>query len=301
MKKKYKDLWFYVLIVAIPTLQFLVFYIGVNFNSIVLAFKKYTPNEAGFYTELSFAKLDNFKTLFYNMKHDVIFGYSFRNSLICYLVGLLTATPLGLIFSYYIYKKNPAHNVFKIMLFLPSILSSIVLVLVFRYFADNCLPAAIRKITGLQMEGLISNTKTSFASVLFYCVWSGFGQAILLYSGAMNGISDSLVEAAQIDGITPVKEFLFITLPSIYSTIVTFLIVSVAGIFTNQMNLFSFFGTGAERPMYTVGYYLFRQANLAAVQEYPMLSAFGIVLTMIIIPATYLVKWLLEKFGPSVE
>ena len=41
LNRKKKQLIFYICIVALPILQFCVFYIGVNFNSILLAFKTF--------------------------------------------------------------------------------------------------------------------------------------------------------------------------------------------------------------------------------------------------------------------
>jgi ABC-type sugar transport system permease subunit len=64
-----------------------------------------------------------------------------------------------------------------------------------------------------------------------------------MYLGAMNGISESVVEAAKLDGVTFFGEFIYITFPSIFSTFRSLLIVSIGGIFTNQARLLSFFGT----------------------------------------------------------
>ena len=119
----------------------------------------------------------------------------------------------------------------------------------------------------------------------------------------MSGIPDSVVEAAKIDGITPLREFFSITLPLIYPTVVTFFVVTVAGIFTNQMHVFSFFGDKAEYNVYTVGYFLYRQISdvNTGISEYPYLSAFGLVLTLISVPLTLLVKKGLEAVGPKGE
>lgn len=75
----------------------------------------------------------------------------------------------------------------------------------------------------------------------------------------------------------------------------------MAGIFTNQMNLFSFFGPKAENSLSTFGYYLYSNTQSATTADYPYLSSMGIVMTFIAVPLTLLVKFLLEKFGPSTD
>jgi ABC-type sugar transport system permease subunit len=117
--------------------------------------------------------------------------------------------------------------------------------------------------------------------------------------GAMNSISESIVESAKIEGANSIQEFFFITIPMIFSTITTFLVVGIAGIFASQMNLFSFYGTDADAHLYTVGYYLYASTAKATFADYPRLSAFGLVLSAVAVPITYSVKYLLEKFGPK--
>ncbi len=104
------------------------------------------------------------------------------------------------------------------------------------------------------------------------------------------------------DGAGALREFFYIIIPSIYPTIVTFIVVGVAGIFTHQMNLYSFYGTSAAAELYTFGYYLYVHTKVAtSYADFPELSALGIVLTVVAVAMTMTVKYLLEKFGPSTD
>lgn len=181
---------------------------------------------------------------------------------------------------------------FRVFLFLPVIVSSLALVIVYRYFCEIAIPSICDIVFYKQIEGLLTNYDTQLGAIIVFNVFAGFGIQILMYSSAMSGIPDSVVEAAKIDGITPLREFFSITLPLIYPTVVTFFVVTVAGIFTNQMHVFSFFGDKAEYNVYTVGYFLYRQISdvNTGISEYPYLSAFGLVLTLISVPLTLLVK-----------
>ena len=50
-----------------------------------------------------------------------------------------------------------------------------------------------------------------------------------------------------------------------------------------------------------VGYYLFVSVLNAGYDNYTQLSAMGLFFTAIVIPLTFLVRWLMTKFGPSTE
>ena len=190
---------------------------------------------------------------------------------------------------------------FKVILYLPSIISGLVFVLLFKYFADIAVPEVYKLLTGKTIIGLISNIDTAMTTIMLYSCWVGFGGGVLLYSGAMSSISDSVIESAQLDGVKPMREFFSIIMPGIWPTFTTFMLLQVVGFFTNQINLYAFFGSTAERYMYSIGYYLYVSAATFTRAEYPYLSAFGLTLTLIAVPATLILKYTLTKFGPSTD
>ena len=204
-------------------------------------------------------------------------------------------------FSYYIYKKRFGSTAFKILLYLPNILGGVVVVIMYKFFVEDAVPV-IGGLFGVEgMRGLLSNPITKRTTIIFCTIFVGFGPRVLVYSSAMSGISESIIESAQLDGITPFKELVLIVLPSIWSTFVTFMVSTFIGIFTNQMGLFTFYGTNANASLYTFGYYLFRAAKVGTNVDYPYLSAMGLLLTVIAVPMTLFTRWSLKKFGPSKE
>ena len=297
-----KDLIFAICLAIIPLAQYFVFYICVNFNSFIMAFQKYEMNLSMQSGKYVFAGFDNFRKLYNEFINLGLIGSCIKNSLIFYGINTFIGTFLSLVFAYYIAKKRFMSKTFKVILFLPSIISSIVLITVFKYFVDYGIPSLLQNIIGGVVKGLISNKDTAFACILFYNIWAGFGMGILLYSGAMVNISTSVIEAADIDGAGAIKQFFRIVIPLIYPTLKTFLITGFTAIFISDMGLFSFFGTDAERYLWTFGYYLLRGArNAASLAEYPMLSALGMVLTAIAVPLTFTFRSLLNKYGPKTE
>lgn len=292
---------FCTVMLALPILQFCIFYIGVNFNSILLAFQDIRldgTSETVTWTLSNFG----FDIMFGGLQvHEVLRMGGM--SILSWAINIGVNVPLGLMFSFYISKKLPLSKAFRVILYLPSILSAIVMVTIYMQFADNVIPFLFEDL-GIETElnlwdGLTGLKETRYAVVIFLNIFIGFGVSVLMYSNSMSGIDPAMIEAAHLDGASGIKEFWYITLPQVYSTLTVFLYTGVATIFTNQINLYAFYGGGAPQDIQTLGYYLFVETKRLNSNEYTRLSAIGIVLTLIAIPLTMGVKKLLEKLGPK--
>ena len=293
LKRKFKgdkgELIFYSALIALPILQILIFYFYVNFNSIMLAFKEFDGKD--FIWNPSY----NFPTLWYEIKSLKLL-IALKNSLIVWVFTSVLGTFLAIVFAYYIYKKWFMAKTFKFFLFLPSVLPSILLVSVFKFFVNQAIPG-YAAIFGMEVRELLIHGRDSlFPTVVFYNVWICFGAQLLIYTGAMDQIAPEVIEAGQLDGVTPVREFFSIVIPMILPTISTFIIANVATLFTNQANLYAFFG--GEKVLaqdFTIGYYLFSLVGESgSMDKYPYASMLGIICTLIAFPLTVLVRRLLN-------
>ena len=296
---KWDDVVFYAVMAFIPVVQFFLMYICVNFNSVLLAFQNVDPLNTG-----SFLTFANMQEAFSILTSPEFLRFE-SNSVLMMLLIAGIGTCLGLFFSFYIYKQYAFSNAFKIILYLPSIISAVVMAIIFSNFAEIAIPAYVEEFTGVKIKGLIDDKNTVFATVVFYNIWIGFGTSVLLYSNNMSGISQEIVESAHLDGASGLQEFWYISLPRVYPVMTTFVITSVAGIFTNQFQVYTLIPSNVDNSVKSLGYYLFSEAASVASSPSPIvyakLSAMGIILTSICIPLTFAVRWLMEKYGPSEE
>jgi ABC-type sugar transport system permease subunit len=256
-----------------------------------LGFQEYSFDQGTYI----FVGFDNFAKIFRDFKSELMLSSSIKNSLTLFIWTFIFGSFGAVLFSYYIYKKNVGSELFKIVLYLPHILGSVVVVIMYEHFVERAIPTMF----GNNMLGLLSNSATRRTTIIFFAIYMSFGPRVLVYTSAMSGSSESIIESAQLDGITPMKELIFIVLPSIWSTFVTFMVSSVIGIFTHQMALVTFYGMDAPPALYTFGYYLYRGAKVGTNVEYPYLAAMGLMLTAVAVPMTFLVRWGLKKLGPS--
>ena len=296
-KKRQKD-WknivetyvFFAVILVVPLLQFVVFYIGANANSVIMSFQRY---ENGTYVANG---LNNYVELFERFGRDVKVQSSVINSFWQWLFAVGISLPLSILVSYYIFLRIPGSEFFKVLLMLPQIITNIVFVCIFRTLFENGL---------VELFGwspiVMRVAPTQFWILLVYSTFFGLATNMVLYLGAMSGVNQSTIEAAQIDGMGVLGRLWHVILPAIWPTVTVFIMAGFAGYFTNQGATFSFFGTGtqAKDESYTFGYWLFVLVNgTKSEAEYPLASTAGVVFTIIAVPVTLLSKRLLEKFGP---
>ena len=299
-RKKKKDKGgtiFFATMMALPIIQFIIFYVVVNFNSIVLAFQTYTISDKGY--ELVPTGFDNFLQIFHEWKTTPWLANLIPNSVRYFLLNVCVVMPLSLLFAYYIYKKMRFGGFYKVMLFLPSVICNMVIVLFYRDFVDWVIAPLFNVDT---LWGGNGDGATIPLMILY--VLLSFSGSILLFLNAMSSIPESTIEAAKIDGASEFRTFFSVVLPSIWGTIVSLLILAFAELAMGQANLYSIYGSSSPYSQQTLGYYIF---NLMATNQgnditmYPKASAYGLLATAIIAPITMIARKLLLKYGPSEE
>ena len=293
------EILFLVCLLIYPMAVFLLGYVYVNINSILLTFKEYDIDSATYHW-VGFA---NIVEVVNDLIHDPVISPMFGRSLISYAVTMCVSFPLNIIFAFVIYKKIPLASFFQVVLFLPSIISSMVITLMFKNFVDYIVPAVCELFGMSDPPNLLFDYNAAFGMQIFYVIWVGFGSQLILYSGAMSRIPDSIVEYGELCGITMFKEFWHVTIPMIWQTITIFLVTGVASIFSGQLALFNFYGTEAPTDIQTLGYYFFQRVvgEAATSADYPYAAAGGVLFTLVAAPITLAARWALERFGPNVE
>ena len=300
-KTSTRDAFFFYGLIILPVVQFLIFYVFVNFNSILLSFQKYDSASAGF-VFLNDNIFKNYQGVFELTSLGLDLGKIVLNSVILWACIVVFGTIPAIIFSYYIYRKRTLCHFFKFFLFLPSVIPSILLTTVFKGFMIDCV-SNIMRVWGATFKtsnGLLDPySDTAFPILLFYYIWISFGSQVLFYTNAMAQISPSLLEAGKLDGCSESNLLFHVVLPGIMPTIKTFIIASIAGLFTNQMMLFNFYGVIDNAPnIATLGYFIYSYAapGPSNYDNYPLMSAFGLCCSVIAIAAIFVTNRIFKRF-----
>ena len=322
LSRQQNRLIFYCIMLIWPVIQVGIFYFAVNFNAIILAFQTMVPKVGAIGYDVAFdPTFATFKTAW----NELIVGHLtfFINGIKFYAVDFPASLLLALSFSFYIYKKYPGAGLFKTMLFMPTIVSGLVFCILFKYISSYGYQEIVCLLKGVEVTptnrliyggmGLLNEADTAFPTLMFYNIWISFGSNILLYSGAMSGIDESVIESAQLDGTNLFQEVWHITLPLIFPTIISLVIVSLTGIFSNNLGLVSLYGDNVPKEVAnevtTIGYkmYIYTKTigDLNDQQWVKFtaseLSAYGLLVSAVLIPMVLGVRHVMKKFGPSVD
>ena len=292
-----KKLFYYGLMI-IPIAQFCLFYIGVNFQSILLAFQEYDAING----EFVFIKGDifrNFRDVFvkYSVQNNIL-PPAMKNSLILWFFTAIFGTLVAIFFSYFIFKSKKLGRFYRFILFLPSILPGVLLANIFECVSRDVLPLLF----GWKNMLASSDPMTVFNTVMIYSIFLSFGTQVLLYSNAMEQVSPAVLEAAQLDGVNNMGELFLVVLPGIMGTVSTFMIATVAGAFANQANLYTFYGEWIATNLpdaNTIGYYMFvivQNGGSYGKAFYGFASALGLCCTVVAIIPTILLRRFSKKF-----
>lgn len=290
--KKRADLTFYCVMMAFPLLQFVLMWVGVNFNSILLAFKEYDEN-------LNFVwSLGNFEDVISGFFTDVVIQKSLATSALLWLLTTCINMPLSLLISFYFYKNYKGTRLFKTLLFVPSVVSNVVTITIFYYMVDRGYPLLMKALFNIETVGLLVDNRTQLAAVIFYNLFYGLAGGFLFYTSAMCGIDESISEAAQIDGANNWQEFWHITLPLIFPTVSVFLVTSVSGIFIGDYGLYALFKTSGATQLTSMGYYFTMGIMTWGERKYPYFAAFGLVLTVCVSLIMFPLRALINCLDP---
>ncbi|WP_316861009.1 sugar ABC transporter permease [uncultured Cohaesibacter sp.] len=149
-----------------------------------------------------------------------------------YFIGSIIQLALATYFAVILNRGMPGSNLFRMLLFMPFVLNSVAVSMVFRYFLqiDGGLDSLLH-LVGLDMlkQEWVQNPAIVKWSLVFASVWRYLGFQLLITYGALQSVPTDQYEAAQIEGAGEWHQFLYITLPSIAPVLGLQLILSTVG------------------------------------------------------------------------
>lgn len=301
-KRKKADRLFLAAIFWFPILQFAVMYVGVNINSVLLAFQKYD----NYNSKYVFDGLTNFKEVFRFFSNDSFLLDVTKRGMLYYFFSTFVGMPINLFVAYLLYKRIVGAEFFRTVLFIPSLISSMAMVIMFQNFFDPGVKEIYIKLFNtdpFDVPRFFSDPDVATPLMIFYNLWTGVGGGMIIYMSSMSRVPVSVIEYGRLEGITLLKEFVGVILPMIYPTIALFFVTGLPGLFMGSGPLYLFYGDDAYPEMQTLNYYLFTRivGENASFSQYPFASAIGLTTTLIVAPLVFTARKILNHFDPNVE
>ena len=237
MKNKEK-LWNGIFVYGIllwPIIHFCIFSIGMNISMVVQSFQDYPTTDFYFF--------ENYKDVFLtflgkNPQSELINSKAIWNSLSILPLTLFINMPISLVFAFAIYKKYFGHQIFRVVLFIPTVISAVVLCLVFNVVVsrgDGFIPKILESLnlgSLIPENGFMAEEESAWTMILIFSVWTGISTNLIYFCSAMGRLPAEVFESAQLDGASDFKQFYAIAVPLVWSTITTISITGISSIFS---------------------------------------------------------------------
>jgi raffinose/stachyose/melibiose transport system permease protein len=184
-------------------------------------------NWSGISADKAFIGLDNWKQLM----HDDKFWSAFVNNLIIMVLSIAIQLPIGMALATFLDIGGKKFNFFKVVFFLPMLMSSVAVGFLFRYALDanTGLLASFTAIFGGNGFDLLGDPSTALVTVISVICWQFIPFYMIYFVAAYSGLSYDVYEAAIIDGATRNQYFWKIALPMMRPAIVSAITLSMIG------------------------------------------------------------------------
>ena len=152
----------------------------------------------------------NYKAIF----QEPGFLHSFLVTLLFTVLNIITVNVVAFIISLLVTSEIRGRNIYRAGFFVPNLIGGIVLGLVWQFIFSNILPSIGQSLgwPGLS-KSLISNKDTVMITMVTVNTWQYAGYIMLIYVAAIQGISKSVMEAAEVDGARYWTRILKIQIP----------------------------------------------------------------------------------------
>ncbi|NZD54652.1 carbohydrate ABC transporter permease [Rhizobium leguminosarum] len=213
------------LILLVPALAiYAVFALYPMLNVVILSFQKWN----GLDPQRQFVGLANYSAIF---TKDPVFWVAFRNTVIWTLMSLIFPPMIGLLLALSLNQKIFGRNGLRAIFYLPVIIAPIAVATMWKWMYDPFFGLFSQLLTSWGMQGWINdwlgNRDIALYSVFVAYLWQTVGFSMVLFLAGLQSVSQTLVEAARIDGAGRWKVFKHVTLPALRPTITIVLVLSV--------------------------------------------------------------------------
>ena len=169
----------------------------------------------------------NFERLF----QDASFFNALKVTLIITVITVLIYNVLGVLLAVVLNRKNRVCAFAKSAIFVPTVLSSVVVAFIWSYImqTDGGVINTIIGLVGIPPIDFYDPPLQTIVMISVIISWNGLGLFLVIYMATLNTIPPELMEAAEVDGANSVQRFFKITLPLMMPGITINSVLSLAG------------------------------------------------------------------------
>lgn len=243
------------------------------FQTFLLSFLDYSTN----IYKPEFIGVANYVKLFNNPVFYKVLWNTF--------IYLFIAVPILAIFPLFlavlINQKIKGVTLYKILIYLPVIVSIVVAAIAFKWlYADQGILNYVVTSLGFKSIGWLTDPNYALYSVIIVTIWKGIGYYMIIYLAALMSVPNELYEACDIDGASFLTKHLTVTVPHIMPTIALVTTISAISAMKVFAEIYVMTKGGPLNSSKTIVYYIYERAfeNL----DLGIASAMAVVLLIIV-------------------
>lgn len=231
----------------------LIFFFIPFFQTIGLSFLNYSNN---IYNP-SFAGLENYVQIL----HNPIFYKVMWNTLLYLVIAVPILAIIPLFLAILINQKIKGITLYKILIYLPVIVSIVVAAIAFKWlYAQQGILNYILNVLHINSIGWLTDPKYAIYSVIIVTIWKGIGYYMMIYLAALMSVPKELYEACDIDGANFLTKHLTVTVPHIMPTIALVTTISSISAMKIFAEIYVMTKGGPLNSTKTIVYYIYEKA-----------------------------------------
>ncbi|MEC4568592.1 sugar ABC transporter permease [Paenibacillus sp. CMAA1739] len=196
-----------------------------------------------------------------SLKEDPDFLNSLWFTLKYVLVMIVLQNVLALVLAVLIESRTRSKGFFRTIFFMPNMISTIISAFMWTFVFSSVLPQIAEK-TAIAFLGQswLGDPKVSFFSIIIVSLWNGVGYMMIIYLAALQGVPQSLKEAAIIDGANAFQTLRSVTLPMITHAITICFFLTLNGAFKVYEVVYGLTGGGPGRSTQVITMNIYEEA-----------------------------------------
>ncbi|MGW4772676.1 carbohydrate ABC transporter permease [Nocardia sp. NPDC004278] len=208
-----------------------------------------------------FVGVANYRRLFAS---DPLFLIALRNTAVFTVLTLVPTVVIGLGVAAVLNRKLAGIGIFRTIVFLPLVASTVAMAVVWRFIftTDDGLLNIMLGWVGIDPLPWLTDPDWALVSLSIVTVWKSVPFATVILLAAMQGVPETLYEAARIDGAGAVRRFWSVTLPLIRGPLSFVFVITIINSVQAFDQAYALTGGngGPETGTYLLGIMLFQNA-----------------------------------------
>lgn len=258
LQRKRFNFWPYLLVA--PALLIVVFVVFIPvINAIIMSFQSYDLRRP---FDIDFIGLENYQ----EVMADPLFWSSLKYTLIWVGGGVGLQFLFGFILALLLNQKFRGRGMIRAVSLIPWATPGVLIGLMWKWIYDGnygVLNDILLKLNIIDDAiPFLSQTSSAFPSVIVTIVWQGIPFFAIMLLAGLQGISQEMYEAADIDGASSFQKLFRITIPSLKNIIFTTILLRIIWVSNSVDIIYNMTGGGPSYSTQTLSVYIFNKANV---------------------------------------